>query len=281
MSKLPVPPPPSSLLSASAAAAPVAAPSNPNPQHESEAFAPNPLYAALLERLNAPHPAATPLGVPIKGLPVPQPSSSGIAGGDRPVHMYLAGNTREEERNLGLMRRDLSEVAVEAGITYKVPNLRSSSSPSGPARQSQRSGAYHHPGSAAVLRRAADNAASLQRFQRETDKFTALMERCRRTADGIDRITPLLPPQQSLHSAEAKAYEQRLKEVMHAGSGLRRQTPAASYLSRSASDVRLSGGLSNVSVGGLRSHGSSTGGAHRVASSYSGGPPTWAQYKYE
>jgi hypothetical protein len=272
ISTLPIPAPPSHALTSSAASLP-SAPAATTGQ-DPKAFVPNPLYAALLQKIDAPHPAAAPLGVPIKSLPVPVAKDRG-----EPVRMYLAQNTREEEQNLGLMRRDLSEVAVEAGVTYAVPTLRASASPGQLCRARGSSSHASHAG----LGRSMDSGVS-QRFLQGSDKFAALMEK-RRTPSaisgvhsGIESITPLLPPHVASlpaggHSSSSSgAYEQRLQEVMRSGSGLINQRPA-SFLSRSASSL----GGANYVTGPAANVARGTGGV----SSYRGGAPSWAQFKYE
>jgi hypothetical protein len=239
-----------------------------------QAFVPNPLYAALLQKIDAPHPAAAPLGVPIKSLPVPVTQDRG-----EPVRLYLAQSAREEEQNLGLMRRDLSEVAAEAGVTYAVPTLRTSASPGQLRRGQSSSSRAGHAG----LSRSMDSSVS-QRFLQGSDKFAALMEN-RRTPSamsgvysGVQRITPLLPPHVASlpaggHSSSSSgAYEQRLQEVMRSGSGLTSQRPA-SFLSRSASSL----GGANYVTGPAANVARGTGGG----SSFRGGAPSWAQFKYE
>jgi hypothetical protein len=274
ISTLPVPAPPSHTLSNSTRTLSVAPAVSAVQDPTMQAFVPNPLYAALLQKIDAPHPATAPLGVPIKSLPVPVAKGRG-----EPVRKYLAQSTREEEQNLGLMRRDLSEVAAEAGVTYAVPTLRASSSPS----QLRRAQSSSSRAGRAGLGRSMDSGVS-QRFLQGSNKFAALMEK-RRTPSaisgvhsGIERITPLLPPHVASlpagghSSSSGGAYEQRLQEVMRSGSGFTSQRPA-SFLSRSASNL---GGASYV-TGPAANVARGTGGG----SSFRGGAPSWAQFKYE
>jgi hypothetical protein len=275
ISTLPVPAPPSQALSNSTRTLSVAPAVSAVQDPTMQAFVPNPLYAALLQKIDAAHPAAAPLGVPIKSLPVPVTQDRG-----EPVHRYLAQSTLEEEQNLGLMRRDLSEVAAEAGVTYAVPTLRAPSASPGQLRRAQSSSSR---AGRAGLGRSMDSGVS-QRFLQGSDKFAALMEK-RRTPSamsgvhsGVERITPLLPPYVASlpaggHSSSSSgAYEQRLQEVMRSGSGLMSQRPA-SFLSRSASSL----GGANYVTGPAANVARGTGGV----SSYRGGAPSWAQFKYE